>query len=150
MNKMKKIEYSQQLHDKKKKLEKELKNLEEDILENQNDCEHVSIIMKSTTDSFPTYGRIFRCLSCGQYLSYATEFFIDARDYLTETQEDEKFDMLQTMALWLLRNNPEMTLEEFTIIFNNMIQESISLKEKNSNDEMTYKRDLTKGKNILQ
>lgn len=146
MNKMEKIEYTQQLADRKKKLELELANLEENMLQNQSECNHVSVIMNAV-DSFPNYGRIYRCIFCGQVLSNVTEFFIDARNYLTDTYDDrdkaqcdEKFDILQTLALGVLKDNPYMSVEEFVNIMNSFTNEP---KEKIENGR---KRILTNDK----
>lgn len=144
MDNIKKIEYSQHLINEKKSLEKKLKEIEENILENEVDCEHITLTMNAV-DSFPCYGRVFRCLLCGQHRSEASPLNVDARYYLlntyddkVESQREEKFDVLQTMALGILRGNPQMSGEEFVNYFNNMIQES----------NLEYTRNLVKKENI--
>ncbi len=129
MNKIEKIECTRQLVDRKKKLELELADLKEKMFQNQSECEHVSVIMKAI-DSFPAYGCVYRCLFCGCYLSNVTEFYVDARNYLTETYDyrdkvqcEEKFDIFQTKALEILNENPNMSIDEFVNIMNNFLAE---------------------------
>lgn len=134
MNDLKRLEYTRDLNESKKKLENALKELNEKIEDNQNNCEeHVTLIMRAP-EGFPYYGHKFRCLFCGQYTTVASKLSVDVRNYLNEvyddmidSQREEKFDLIQTMAIGIMRSHPEMSKEEFVCAFNKIIShESIN------------------------
>lgn len=135
MNIFEKIEYLRMLETKGNALTRELATINMNIKQQEESCCHILVNLgnKGIIDNHE------RCLLCGQQAeegyALASELCIHAEDYLLnynindETQRNEKFDAIQTLALGLLRENPNMTREELTIRLNTLIQESISIKD---------------------
>lgn len=142
MNNIEKIKLIQNLEEKKLRLEKELDSIHNDILEVQEECEHVVVFLGYHGWCAIT-GEKYRCLLCGKEDIYEPNFIIDAKEYLKnydvkiEHQFNNKFDHIQTIALGLLKDNPDMTGKELLDKLNNLIQESIEYKENQSGPKLT-------------
>lgn len=141
MNSIKTIQSIIELREKKKKLERELSIINEQFQEEENSCNHVSVHLGMNP---PTLNNDYRCLFCGKGKNeyfFDSKYVVHAENYLTnfdisdEKQVEEKFDNLQTMALGIMKENPNMDHLEFTNRFNCLIASSIEQREKNSENQ---------------
>ena len=91
-----------------------------------------------------TLNNDYRCLFCGKGKNeyfFDSKYVVHAENYLTnfdisdEKQVEEKFDNLQTMALGIMKENPNMDHLEFTNRFNCLIASSNEQREKNSENQ---------------
>lgn len=89
---------------------------------------------------YPSTGDEYWCLLCGMGKNreyyYDPKYMVHAEEYLPQydIKDDEqciaKFENIQTLALEILKENPEMSNEELVSKLNNLIQESISYNKK--------------------
>lgn len=138
MGNVQRIEYIKQLESKKIQLEKDLAFLNKEIAFQKDNCPHISVNL-GYYGYFPSTGDKYCCLICGagkdkDDFFYEPKYIVHAEDYLThldikdEAQCEEKFELIQTLALGIIKENPEMEREEIVSRLNNLIQESISSK----------------------
>lgn len=138
MNNIKKIQYIKFLEMKKNQLEINLENVNKDIKKQKDSCIHLGVNL-GYYGLYPSSGNKYICLMCGkgkdgEYFA-KPKYIIHAENYLTqydiidEEQCNEKFDNIQTLTLGLLKENPDMSIEELSLKLNNLIQKSISSKE---------------------
>lgn len=145
MDNAEKIENYRKLYDEKRKLEEQLEITKDQILELKRGCKHTTISMKHLNYYYPSSCE-FICLFCGKVLERPSTYNIDVRGYLTKydehniKQREEKFDEIQTLALGILRDNPEMSEETLVLKFNKLIRESLN------NGESEIGRQLVKAK----
>ncbi len=141
----KKIAYVRMLETQRNALTEELACININIKQQEESCSHILVNLgnKGIIDNYE------RCLICGQQAEegcvMAFELCVHAEDYLLkydindEIQCNEKFDAIQTLAFGLLRENPNMTREELTIKLNNLIQESINIRDTKNNPKLIKK-----------
>lgn len=138
MNNVEKIKYLRELETQKDELERKLVPITRNIQQEKNSCSHISVDL-GCYGLYPSTGNKYRCLICGKGKSdeyfYETQYIVYAENYLpqynikNEQECDIKFDHIQTLALGLLKENPDMSREELVNKLNNLIQESISFRE---------------------
>jgi len=132
MNNLEKIEYLKELKNKEQQLMKELTQTSKEIENEKSSCQHISVDL-GYYGQFPNTGDKYRCLICGKGNGYFYEpnYIVHAENYLThldirkDTECDEKFDIIQTLTLNILKNNPDMNRKEIVDTLNNLIQENI-------------------------
>lgn len=88
------------------------------------------------------------CLLCGmkekEYIYYP-EYIVHAEDYLPEydIKDDEqriaKFELLRTLTIGILKDNPKISNQELVFRLNNLIQESTSVKQSKDNEIQVQK-----------
>lgn len=101
-------------------------------------CSHVSVDL-GYYGLHPSTGDEYCCLLCGMWKNreyyYDSRYMVHAEDYLPQydIKDDEqciaKFEHIQTLSLGILKENPEMSNEELVSRLNNLIQESISMRQ---------------------
>lgn len=139
VNMAEKIKIGRELESEQRKLSESLNKIN-GYIENQKDnCSHIFV------DLGRTHYR-YRCLLCGKgrIENYVMEpkYIVYAEDYLTqydiqdEEQCNEKFDNIQTLALGLLQDDPNMSREELCNRLNQLIQESIALRENDNTQKL--------------
>ena len=80
----------------------------------------------------------------GKEYFFEHKYIVDARYYMPqfdikdEEQCNNKFDHIQILALVLLKENPDMSRQELVDKLTNLIQESLSIREK-QNDQRLVK-----------
>lgn len=129
MNSIEMMNYSNELHCRKKQKEEELKSIDSNLSKFQEECDHINVILGR--DGFlPVYRN--RCLLCGikdysfsKYTSVHAENYLTQYDIKDSQQRDEKFDAIQTMALGIMKDVPELEGEELVAYLNSFIQKSI-------------------------
>jgi len=138
MSKIEQIQYARDLEEKKAKLDRKLEKINNNIEQQKKYCSHISVDL-GYYGYYPSTGDMYRCLICGkgkgkEYF-FEPEYIIHAENFLPQyditdvKQCDEKFDNIRTLALGILKENPDMSREELTTKLNNLIQENISLSE---------------------
>lgn len=141
MDRVKRIQDIIELREKKEKLEREFFKINEQIQGKQNTCNHVSVHLGTNPS---TLNNDYRCLFCGKGKNeyfFDSKYVVQAKNYLTafdisdEKRCEEKFDILQTMALGIMKENPNMDNLEFTNRFNCLIASSIEQGEKKSENQ---------------
>lgn len=141
MNNIEKIQYLRKLEMQKDELEKELMAISRSIDEQKDSCLHIGVNLGYYALCPSTYNK-YRCLICGKKISkeyfFESEYTVNSENYLlkydTEDEEqcDKKFDLIQTLALGLLKEEPNISREELVVKLNKLIQESISFRESQS------------------
>lgn len=138
MGNIKKIQSIKELMDKKAELRSKLSTVNEQIEMEQGSCDHIDVNLGNNKS---TLNNIHRCLICGKGKNeyfFDSKYIVHAENYLTnfdisdEKQCDDKFDILQIMALGIIKDNPSMDNLELTNRFNQLIEESITQKKENS------------------
>lgn len=126
MNNIEKIEYICSLREEKNKLEIACTMKSKEIEEIENKCEHITVITRGKNE----YLTSFRCLLCGKKLVEPTEYLVYAMSYLSERydeqnplQSEEKFNMIQTLAIGILKDNPNMPIDNLVEILNSFTNE---------------------------
>lgn len=130
MNNYERIHYTLDLDEQKLKLEEQLEKVNEQIEQNKSDCEHIIAIL-GNKDTFPTYGKEYRCLLCGNHFQFLTdpELFVDTRGFMKDVFDDvnplervSKFEYIQKITLEVLKNNLDMDNNELVATLNGMIE----------------------------
>lgn len=126
MDNLEKIEYICSLREEKNKLEIACAMKGKEIEEIENKCEHITVITRGKNE----YLLSFRCLLCGKKLVEPTEHLVYAMNYLSERYDDqdplqreEKFNMMQTLAIGVLKDNPDMPIDNLVEILNSFTNE---------------------------
>ena len=145
MNSVEKLMYIRQLEREKTKIEQQLISTCNNIQEQKNTCLHIGVHLGYYGD-YSNRCEKYRCLICGKeestHVFYTAGHIVHAEYYLPqynisyEKQANKKFILIQTLALGLLRENPNMIREELTEKLNNLIKESISLSEENNGPKL--------------
>lgn len=145
MSNIKKIQYFRNLKMQKSELERNLAFINRTINEQSDYCSHIGVNL----GKFLLYNRC-RCLICGRRKEEITflnpEHIINAENYLPQydmqddKQCDEKLDTIQTLALGLLKENPDMSSEQLVYKLNDLIQESISFRESKNEPKLVLKQ----------
>lgn len=153
MNIEKRIKYLQELKVQKEILERKLTPINKSIEKHQEMCSHININL-GHCGIYPHTGDKYRCLICGKEKDddffVSPQYTIHAENYLPEYDiKDEeqcnlKFDLIQTVALGLLKENPDMPREELVIRVNSLIEESISLTKNQNGPTLSKKRNNKK------
>lgn len=138
MNKVDKVKYLIELEEEKAQLERKLAIINGKINTQRETCSHVSVDL-GYYGLYPSTGDEYCCLLCGMGKNreyyYDPRYMVHAEDYLPQydIKDDEqciaKFEHIQTLALGILKENPEMSNEELVSRLNNLIQESISMRQ---------------------
>ena len=130
MNNIEKIEYSRNLNDEKSKLQKELIEINKSIEELQDSCSHIGIIGKDHSN----------CLLCGKTLILSEledKLVVDANNFLDRKYNvdyepdyiEEKFDVIRTLAIGIMKANPKISNLEFVNELNSLIGATKESKE---------------------
>lgn len=144
MNSVEKIKNLRELEMQKFELEKKLAFINRNIKEQQMTCLHIDVNL----GKYMLYDR-YCCILCGEEnieKDFEPEYIIHAENYLPqydindEKQCNNKFDHIQTLALGLLKDNPNMSREELVDKLNNLIQLSISFRESQSGSKLVKTR----------
>lgn len=147
MNNVERIKYIRQLEEQKANLEQQLNPVCRKIEEEKESCLHVAVNL-GYYGICPSTGDKYRCLICGKgageeyfYESYPgyvvhAENYLPQYDIKDEQQCNNKFDLIQTLALGLLKENPDMSRRELVYKLNNLIKKSISFKEENNGPKL--------------
>lgn len=126
-------------------MERKLSTINEQIETEQESCNHISVNLGNNKS---TLNNVHRCLICGKGKDnyfFDSKYVVHAENYLTsfdisdEKSCDDKFEVLQTMALGIIKDNPSMDNLELTNRFNQLIEESITQKEENSSKNQKKK-----------
>lgn len=172
MNIVQRIEYIRQLESKKVQLEKDLEFLNKEIEYQKSDCSHIGVDL-GYYGYFPSTGDKYRCLICGKGKDdyfYEPKHIVHAEDYLPhfdikdETQCEEKFTLIQTLAIGIIKENPKMEREEIVSRLNNLIEEANLIRKYNGDmnkltsvlstiiesDEYTMLVESTENENMLE
>ena len=144
-----KIKRIRELERKKYVLERELMSINEGITEEKETCMHISVNL-GNYGFYPVVESKYRCLICGkgegnEYFS-ANEYIVHAEDYLPQydisdfKQCNNKFSFIQTIAIGLLKDNPDMSREEWVDKLNSLIQLSIEIRESDNSQKLIKSR----------
>ena len=116
-------------------------------------CSHVSVDL-GYYGIYPSTGDEYCCLLCGMGKNseyyYDPRYMVHAEEYLPQydIKDDEqclaKLEHIQTLALGILKENPEMSNEELVTKLNNLIQESISYNKNQSGPKLAKTRNSKK------
>lgn len=149
MNKVDKVKYIIGLEEEKAQLERKLAIVNGKINTQREACSHVSVDL-GYYGMYPSTGDEYCCLLCGMGKNreyyYDPKYMVHAEDYLPQydIKDDEqciaKFEHIQTLALGVLKENPEMSNEELVSRLNNLIQESISYNKSQSGPKLVKTR----------
>ena len=145
MNKVEKIKYINDLEMEKLILERKLAAINGKINTQRENCSHVSVDL-GYYGLCPSTGDEYCCLLCGMGKNreyyYDPRYMVHEEEYLPQydIKDDEqciaKFEHIQTLALGILKENPEMSNEELVTRLNNLIQESISYNKNQSGPKL--------------
>ena len=128
MNLQDKIKQTKEIAEKEQELIYQIKGLEEQLKEEQQNCVHIGVLLHKGNNANEN---ICRCLLCGARQSFLAKYQIDANAYLKEfdttTYEgcDKKWEWLCLLAQGYLYENPNMDAKELTNSMNQDIRESI-------------------------
>lgn len=149
MNNVEKIQCLRKLEIQKAELERKLISINKNIEEQKNSCLHISVDLGYDVHSSTTRDK-YRCLICGK--GKGEEYFFEpknivhAENYLPqydindEEQCNNKFEHIQTIALGLLKENPDMSRAELVDKLNTLIQKSILFKESKNSPKLVKTR----------
>lgn len=153
MNKVDKVKYIMKLEEQKEQLERNLAIINGKIDTEREDCSHVSVDL-GYYGLYPSTGDEYCCLLCGKGKNrdyyYEPRYMVHAEEYLPQynIKDDEqclaKFEHIQTLALGILKENPEMSNEELAARLNSLIQESISYNKDQSGPKLVKTRNPKK------
>ena len=153
MNKVDKVKYIIELEEQKAQLERKLAIINGKINTQRENCSHVSVDL-GYYGLYPSTGNEYCCLLCGKGKNrdyyYDPRYMVHAEEYLPQydIKDDEqciaKFEHIQTLALGILKENPEMTNEELVSRLNNLIQESIAYNKNQSGPKLAKTRNPQK------
>lgn len=153
MNKVDKVKYIMGLEEEKAQLERKLAIINGKINTEREACSHVSVDL-GYYGLYPSTSNEYCCLLCGMGKNreyyYAPKYIVHAEDYLPQydIKDDEqciaKFEHIQTLALGILKENPEMSNEELVSRLNNLIQESISYNKSQRGPKLVKTRNQKK------
>ena len=133
MENVKKIQYIRELEIERAKLQSKLGSINTSISKEQSCCSHVFVGLTK----YMSYGS-YRCIMCGMEVNCAnigTQYVVRAENYLLQynvldaEQRATKFDHVRTLALGLLKDKPDMSRSELVAQLNNLICESISIRD---------------------
>ena len=129
MNSIEKIEYMQSLENKKKELVMQYRNVSGETAQYQNSCDHINVVL-GYKEQFPF--KKCRCLLCGKRESFLSKYSsVHAESYLAQYDVDDygecdkKFELIQIMALEIMKDVPELEGEELVEYINSYIQKCI-------------------------
>lgn len=154
MNNYEKIQYSMDLEEQKLKLEEQLEKVNEQIEQNKCNCKHI-IATLGNKDTFPTYGKEYCCLLCGNHFQFfnVPKTFVDTRGFMKDIFDDvnplervRKFEYIQKITLEVLKNNPDMDNNELVATLNGMI-ENFKNKQIDFNESSDKNKSYTKNVN---
>ena len=153
MNKVDKVKYIMKLEEQKEQLERNLAIINGKIDTEREDCSHVSVDL-GYYGLYPSTGDEYCCLLCGKGKNrdyyYESRYMVHTEEYLPQynIKDDEqclaKFEHIQTLALGILKENPEMSNEELVARLNSLIQESISYNKDQSGPKLVKTRNPKK------
>ena len=153
MNKVDKVKYIMKLEEQKEQLERNLAIINGKIDTEREDCSHVSVDL-GYYGLYPSTGDEYCCLLCGKGKNrdyyYEPRYMVHAEEDLPQynIKDDEqclaKFEHIQTLALGILKENPEMSNEELVARLNSLIQESISYNKNQSGPKLVKTRNPKK------
>lgn len=153
MNKVDKVKYIMKLEEQKEQLERNLAIINGKIDTEREECSHVSVDL-GYYGLYPSTGDEYCCLLCGKGKNrdyyYEPRYMVHAEEYLPQynIKDDEqclaKFEHIQTLALGILKENPEMSNEELAARLNSLIQESISYNKDQSGPKLVKTRNPKK------
>ena len=126
------IEHLYELRGQKEKLQKELDAINHDIDEAKKNCNHIGINL-GYKDWMSNTGKMNICLICARpgnyfdprYLVHAEEY-LEEFDPSIEEEYQEKFGIIQMMALGIMKKYPEIGREEIVVLLNHYIQSHIA------------------------
>lgn len=135
MNKVDKVKYIIELEEQKSQLESNLAIVNEKINGERKECSHVFVDL-GCKGLYPSTDDEYCCLLCGEIKKYDYNFepesiihaekYLPQYDIMNDKQRLTKFEHIQTLAIGILKENPEMLNEELILRLNKLIQESIS------------------------
>lgn len=124
METIKKMRYVAHLRRVKERLEEELNKTKNEIKEMEMECEHISVVSQGIGNLYLSN----RCLFCAKVLKNQTDNVVYAINY--KKGEEETFDIIQSLVINILKENPELTTEELIGFLNSITGESKDTYEK--------------------
>ena len=147
MNMKERLIYLQELNRQKIELERRLVPIKADIEKKQESCSHIHVNLGCCGHDK------YLCLICGKenkddffvppYYTIHAENYLPQYDIKDEEQCILKFELIQTVALGLLKEHPDISRKELIVNLNNLIGENISITQEQSGIPLRK----TKGKN---
>ena len=139
MNKIDQIKYGMKLDEEKAQLESMLAVVKNKINSQRKKCSHISVNLGSY-NMYSTPDEESCCLLCGKGKNrefyYSPVNVVHAEDYLPQynisdnRQCNAKFEHIQTIAIGILKDNPEMSNKELTDKLNDLIKKSLNYQAK--------------------
>jgi len=124
------LKYNRELMKTKSRLEKELRMVNDEVVVNQESCNHIKVCI-GWIGLFIHGTSINKCLLCSKDYPESKFPVIEAYDYKKEEYDqgqllqsrDNRFDDIQQLAINILNENPLVTEEELIIKLNEIIEE---------------------------
>lgn len=139
------IERLYELRSRKNQLYKEIKTIDHDIQGLKESCDHIGINL-GYKDWTSNDGKMNICLICAKLGRYTDpKFLVHAEEYMEQfdpmivEEYQEKFDVIQIMALGMMKHYPEMEREELVELLNDFIQDNIQKRKENQGPQFTKK-----------
>ena len=142
------IQYNQFLINNKTKLIKELEEIEKELNNQQQNCDHVAVCLGFKGFFQYKDTRKCECLFCRESNPKTKYPIIDASYYKEEIygrgelsfQRDERLNELQNIAMELYNDNLELTTEELVTNMNIIVKENINTCKKSEETVKKIKR----------
>ena len=135
------INKSNELNKERINLLQVLYKIEKDINNVEMTCDHVNVYLGESKNNLA--GFLSRCLFCGGV--HQVDNVIDASEFLPQYDINDKeqcqmkFEQIQTIALGILKENKDITIEELITKLNELMST-----EKDKNNDLQNVRKLSK------
>ncbi len=134
---VKRIQLNQKLNFRKEKIKKELESIEKQLEMQQKGCDHIRVCIGWSGPYLCRDTSFCTCLFCREYDPESNYKTINASSFKENlyyhgemlSYREGRLIELQNLAVNLLNENPEITINELTIIISEMIKQEKNLRE---------------------